>query len=394
MDNLSGKDVSLWIDTTPETHYPSLDVKNIECDVAIVGGGITGLLTAWYLQNEGLNVVIVEKSRIVESTTGNTTAKLTSQHYLIYDYLIKEKGIDVARSYAAANQNAIDEIENISIKLGIDCDFSRRNAYVFTENKDKVHLFEKEVQATKSIGLPSSFETTTDLPFKIECAIKFSNQAQFHPRKFLLDIAGELTRKKVRIFENTKVIDIIPGPANILETENGQIKAKYIVQATRYPFWKPEIFKGAVWHKISYDMGVYLVDNSKYPQGMYINIDEPSRTIRSHPYKNGQIMIFGGESHKIGGGGNDEYFKNIISDLNTKFDVKKVVYKWIASDVMSHDRMPYIGKYPNYPDIYVATGYSAWGLAWGTAAAKIISNQIMARPDPWAKPFGLQRLKP
>jgi glycine/D-amino acid oxidase-like deaminating enzyme len=256
-----------------------------------------------------------------------------------------------------------------------------------------MHLFEKEVKATQRIGLPSSLETTTDLPFDIECAIKFSNQAQFHPRKFLLGIAGELTRKKVRIFENTKAVNIVHGSTNILETENGQIKAKYIVQATRYPFWQNDIFKNAVWQKLSYDMGVSLINNKQYPQGMYINIDEPSRTIRSHPYKNGRIMIFGGESHKIGRGGNDEHFKNIINDLNTKFDVKKVAYRWVASDVMSRDRMPYIGAFPNYPNIFVATGYSAWGLAWGTAAAKIITNQIMERPDSWAKEFGLERLK-
>jgi len=392
MDDLPGKDVSPWIDTTPETDYPTLN-GDVECDVAIVGAGITGLLTAWYLQAEGLNVVVVEKSRMVEATTGNTTAKLTSQHYLIYDYLINNQGIDVARAYATANQNAINEIEELSKKLNIDCDFSRRDAYVYTKNRSSVADIKKEVQAATKLGLPASFETSIGLPFEVNGAIKFANQAQFHPRKFLLGIAKKLTIKNVRIFENTRATNIIPGPKNILETEKGRITAKYIVQATRYPFWQADTFKSAVWAKLSYALGVRLKNISQYPQGMYITTDVPSRTIRSHPYKKDQLMIFGGESHKMEGGGNyDQHFINLIDDLHTKFDVSEVTYHWLASDVMSHDRMPYIGEFPDYPNIYVATAYSAWGLAWATAASKIMTNQIMGRPDKWAEPFGLSRL--
>jgi len=392
MDNLPGKEVSVWIDTTPETNYPTLGNKRLECDAAVIGAGITGLLTAWFLRDAGLSVIIIEKSRMIESTTGNSTAKLTSQHNLIYDYLMTEKGENIAHSYALANQNAIDEIEELSKKLKIDCDFSRRDAYVYTRNKDRVDEIKKEVQAAQKLGLPASFQITTGLPFEIEGAIKFSNQAQFHPRKFLLGIAQNLISKKVQIFENTNATNIISGSTNTIETNMGQIKAKYIVEATRYPFWQPNIFKDVLWLKLSYLLGAHLKKGGDYPQNMFISTDTPSRTIRSHPYLDGQILIFGGESHKIGGANYNAHYNNLITDLNLKFNIEEIVCRWMALDAMSFDRIPYIGEYPKHPNIYVATGYSAWGLAWAMAAARIITNQILEHPDDWADEFGLNRI--
>lgn len=393
-DNLPGKDTSVWIDTTPKTNYPTLGGKNITSDVAIVGGGITGVLAAWFLQEAGFNVALVEKSRLVKSTTGNTTAKLTSQHYLIYNYLIKQKGEAVARAYAKANEDGINDIEKLAKELSIDHDFSRRSAYVFTQDEKKVHEIKEEVKAAKKIGLPSSFETMTDLPFDIKGAIKFSDQAQFHPRKFLLGIVKNLDTKKTRIFEETEAVTIKPGGVNTVETKQGQIKAKFVVEASKYPFWRPEMFKKAMWTKLSYGLGVLLKDENQYPQDMYINIENPRRTIRSHPYKDGQIMIFGGESHKLEPGyDKNEHYRNLVEDVNKKFDVKEVVYRWVAGDTMPHDRMPYIGEYPDHPNIYIATGYRAWGLAWAMAAAQAITNKALSHPVPWAEHFSLKRLK-
>jgi glycine/D-amino acid oxidase-like deaminating enzyme len=392
-DELPGKDTSLWIDTTKKTNYPPLQNETISCDVAIVGGGITGLLLGWFLQQESFDTVIVDKSRLVEYTTGNTTAKLTSQHYLIYKYLIDNYGEEVARSYAKANEDAIDEIEALAKQLDIDCDFSRRDAYVFTNEDKAVHDIQAEVAASQKIGLKSSFETTTDLPFTVKAAIKFTDQAQFHPRKFLLGIIKNLDPSKTRIFEKTEATGINPGPMNILETKQGNIKARYIVEACKYSFWRYDLFEKAGWTKLSYVLGVRLKIGSQYPKGMYITTDQPIRTIRSHPYMDDHLLIFGGEGHELKGELNSEtHYKNLVSDVKKKFDIEAILYRWLAGDFMTHDRMPYIGEYPDTPGVYIATGFRAWGLAWAMAASKIITSKIMSQPVEWAEPFSLKRL--
>lgn len=392
MSELPGLDTSLWIATTDDTRYPKFEYTDETCDVAVIGGGITGILTAYKLQKAGLRTVLLEKNRIVENTTGNTTAKLTSQHYLLYSELVQEHGAETAKTYADANEQAINDIEQLAQKLGIDCDFIRTDAFVYTNEESKVADIKHEVKVTQQIGLPSSFETKVDLPLPVKAAIKFSNQAQFHPRKFLLPIAEEFISLGGKIYEETEIKDIKAGKTlNNVVGQNGIIKAKYVVEATKYPFWRQKLFEKAYWTKLSYALGVTI--DGHYPTGMYITTDNPSRTIRAHPYENGQILIFGGESHKMTKNyDKDEHYKSLVDDVKKHFKVKKIEYRWIAGDAMSNDKMPYIGAYPDHPHIYIATGYRAWGLAWAMAASDIIGGSILGKPVDWAEPFGLKRL--
>jgi glycine/D-amino acid oxidase-like deaminating enzyme len=393
MTELAGQDTSLWIATTQETRYPKFEYENERYEAAVVGGGITGILTAYKLQRAGINTVLLEKNRIVENTTGNTTAKVTSQHYLIYSDLVKEHGEEVAKIYGKANEQAIDGIESLAQKLNIDCDFKRTDAYVFTNDSKVIKDIEKEVEVNQQLGLPSSLATEIDLPLPLKAAIKFSNQAEFHPRKFLLPIAEEFIKLGGKIYEETEVKDIEAGERiNSVITQSGNIKAKFVVEATKYPFWRKKLFEDAYWTKLSYALGV-LIDGH-YPEGMYINVEDPRRTIRSAHYKKGQILIFGGESHKLTKDyDKNEHYKNLIDDVPKYFKVKEIIYRWIAGDAMSNDMMPYIGAYPDHPNIYMVTGYRAWGLAWAMAASNIISGSILGKPVDWAEPFSLRRLK-
>ncbi|MGH7240322.1 MAG: NAD(P)/FAD-dependent oxidoreductase, partial [Candidatus Saccharimonadales bacterium] len=210
-EQIEGKDISLWVATTDKTNYPKLENDNTVYDAAVVGGGITGVVTAYLMQQKGLKVVLVEKANIVEWTTGGTTAKLSSQHYLIYDYLIQRHGKDAASAYARANQDGIDDIERLGKELGIASDFERKNAYVFSGLGDKTEAIKAEVEAAKQLGLPASFEKSVDLPFEVKTAIKFADQAQFHPRKFLLPLAEQFVKNGGVIYEQTEAMDIQPG---------------------------------------------------------------------------------------------------------------------------------------------------------------------------------------
>ena len=393
--SLEGKDVSLWVETTEKTSYPKLEDDEQIYDLVVVGGGITGVVAAYYAATRGLKTALIEKGRLVEWTTGGTTAKLTSQHYLIYDYLINRHGADVAKAYADANQRGIAKIEELSQELGIDCEFSRRDAYVFTGKQDKIDAIKAEVEAAKQLGLPASFETTTELPFDVTAAIKFSDQAQFHPRKFLLGLVRAFTERGGVVYENTEATDITPGEVTIVSTKEGDLHARHVLQASGEPFWHGDLFDGRMWIKMSYAMAVTLKDPNAYPKGMYITTDDPMRTIRTASYEGKPVMIFGGESHEYDETTYDEEsrYRNLIDDVRKRFDVDEVLFRWLAGDYMPYDRMPYFGPLPDQPTIYTITGYRAWGLAWAMSATEAIIDAISGSPADWAKPFSLERLK-
>ena len=198
---------SYWVESTPQTNYPNLS-KDIDTDVLIVGGGITGILTAYMLSKSSLNISIVEADKMAMGVTANTTAKITSQHGLLYDYLLNSFGFDIAKGYLDSNEEAIKIIENIVKKENIDCDFTKQDAYVYTCDKLSTQRIVDEVSSVTSLGLNAEYVTECPLPFPIEAAIKFPNQAQFHPRKYLLSLLPILEKRNVNIFENSKVVDI------------------------------------------------------------------------------------------------------------------------------------------------------------------------------------------
>lgn len=393
-DQIEGTAESLWVANTPSTSYPTLDKDSTVYDLAIVGGGMTGIVAAHHAQRRGLKTVLIDKGRLAEWTTGGTTAKLSSQHYLIYDYLINRHGDEAAQAFADANQTGIDQVESISAELGIDCRFSRRNAYVFSRNADRVAEMKAEVEAAVSLGLPASFETEIDLPFDIAGAVKFSGQAQFHPRMFLLPVAQNFVDRGGVIYEQTKATDITPGEPNVITTQSGEIRARHVLQASGEPFWRREIFDGFMWLKMAYALAVQLKEGAAYPESMYITTDDPMRTIRTAMFEGKTVLIFGGESHPY----DDDTFDMekrhlaLIKDVRQKFDVDKVLYRWLAGDYMPYDRMPYIGALPEHPSVHVITGYRSWGLAWSLSAAEAVVNAVAGTPVAWAEPFGLHRL--
>lgn len=154
------------------------------------------------------------------------------------------------------------------------------------------------------------------------------------------------------------------------------------------------MFDDLMWEKISYALAVKLKGESAYPKGMYITTDDPVRTVRSAEYEDSQVLVFGGESYEFSKDTfkPDKYHKILIDDVYEKYDVDKVLYRWLASDYMSYDRMPYIGAMPDHPSIYISTGYRAWGLAWAVPAAEAIVKQIAGEPADWAEPFSLDRI--
>ena len=393
-DGLPGKPVSLWLATTPETHYPALAAGDISVDVAVLGGGITGFAIAYHWKQAGQTVAVLEAGRIVESVTGNTTAKITSQHNLIYDHLISQFGEESARLYADAQESAKERIAALISELRIDCDFRRTSAYTYTVSDEDLDSVKREAEAAARLGLPASFVSETPLPFAVRGAVRFDNQAQFHPRKYLLALAERIPGEGSYIFEQTRAFDIDDAEPCTVQTSNGTIRARSVVVATHFPYFDPNIYFAAQYPKRSYVLGCRL--NGALPEGMYISTSEPHHSIRNNPYDGGELLMVGGENHKTGQGGDtSERYRRLEEWARTHFDVRSIEFRWSTQDNNTVDKVPYIGKLSiGSKHLYVATGFGGWGMTNSHVAADILTDMILGRENPRAQVFDPSRFKP
>lgn len=386
---------SYWIASTPETNYPKLD-SDVKVDVAIVGGGITGITAAWLLKKEGLKVAIIEADRIIQGTTGHTTAKLTSQHDLIYYDIKKNMGVEKAHQYAEANESAIKLVENIIKEKNIDCDFHKCPAYIYTQQDKYLKQLQDEAETAASLGIKADLIDEVPLPFNIKAALRYENQARFHPRKYLLSLAQDIPGEGSYIFEQTRAIDIHEGNTCAVSTLTGRkVSAENVIIASHYPFYDGYgMYFSRIYPDRSYAIGVLVKGN--FPDGMYINAEEPARSIRWQEYKDGKIMITGGEHHKTGQSADtNTHYDNIIKFTEETFDMQDVLYRWSTQDYTPADKVPYVGRLTSKsPNIYVATGFRKWGMTNGNVSAMIIKDMIVKGGNPWEPVYNPSRFTP
>ncbi|MDU6175055.1 MAG: FAD-dependent oxidoreductase [Clostridium perfringens] len=366
---------SLWSESCKFRKREALN-KDIKTDVLVIGAGIAGILTAYMLKQKGRDVVLIDAAEIASGNTKNTTAKITSQHDLIYSKLITEFGEEKARQYAKANELAIKKYKKIIENRRIECDFEEKPSYVYSLNE--VEVLKEEAEAAKKLGIDAEFVQEANLPFKINGALKFNNQAQFNPLKFLKDISNELV-----IYENTRALEI---KENLVVTSGGNITAKNIVVATHYPIMNaPGYYFMKMHQERSY---VLALENKSEIDGMYIDLNKEGYSFRT--YNN--LLLLGGISHRTGeneeGGSYDE-LRKVAKRLYPKAKEK---YHWSAQDCMTIDGIPYIGRYSSEtPNIYVATGFNKWGMTSSMVSAMIISDMILEKENDFSEIFSPRR---
>ncbi|KAF2782918.1 FAD-dependent oxidoreductase [Clostridium perfringens] len=366
---------SVWSESCKFRKREALN-KDIKTDVLVIGAGIAGILTAYMLKQKGREVVLIDAAEIASGNTKNTTAKITSQHDLIYSKLITEFGEEKARQYAKANELAIKKYKEIIEDKRIECDFEEKPAYVYSLNE--VDVLKEEVEAAKNLGIDAEFVQEVNLPFKIKGAVKFNNQAQFNPLKFLKGISNELV-----IYENTRALEI---KENLVVTSGGNITANNIVVATHYPIMNaPGYYFMKMHQERSY---VLALENTSEIDGMYIDLNKEGYSLRT--YNN--LLLLGGISHRTGeneeGGSYDE-LRKVAKKLYPKAKEK---YYWSAQDCMTIDGIPYIGRYSSEtPNIYVATGFNKWGMTSSMVSAMIISDMILEKENDFSEIFSPRR---
>ncbi len=388
---------SLWLDSNKKTNTFTSLSNNTETDVCIIGAGIFGLTCAYYLSNLGFKVVVLEKDDIGKKTTGHTTAKITSQHSLFYDYLINSYGKKFASDYLEVNEKAIENIKQIIDTEKIKCDFEYQNSYVYTTKKSELGAIKKEVSAVESLGFPCEFVTKTGLPFKIEGAICFKNQAQFHPLKYLNGLCNSITSHNGKIFTETTVTNIEESNnyTYLISTSNATVKSKFVIVATHYPFINfPGMYFLKMYQSTSY---IIAVDTKKTLfNGMYINDTTPIFSYRTVKYNGKKLLLIGGSDHKTGQPSCYQDTYGILEQEAKKFYPDcEVLYRWNTRDCISLDKIPYIGQYSSsMPNVFVGTGFKKWGMTLSNVAANIVVDDICEKENKYTYLFKPSRLKP
>lgn len=394
MLKLPESEKSYWKEAHAQSLYPQL-LEDIEVDVAIVGGGVTGLTAAYLLKQSGLTVAVLEKNLIGSGTTGGTTGKVTSQHSLIYDKLQQRLGKRTAQVYAQANQTAVEHIGKLIDKEKIDCGWELADNYVFTSDPNQVAKFRAEAKIATELGLPASFETNLALPFKVCGAVKFAKQAKIHAQKYVLGLAEVVNGQGSHVFENSNVISFRDGEPTTVKTKHATVMAKNIIVATKIP--ASPLLARFTYAALEHPHTSYIVAGqlTQELKGMYISPDKEHYSLLSVRDDKKVLLLVGGENHTPGLGSPFKRHQRLADYAEKNFSVSSISYRWKATDYLAYDNVPLIGKvYPWSKHMYTATGFKKWGLSTSMVAGMILHDAITGQKNPWSKVFDSSRLKP
>lgn len=367
---------SVWTQSTTAPVFPVLH-RSVKTDVLIIGGGITGILCAHYLHQAGIPYLLVEADHIGNGITKNTTAKITSQHGLIYHKILHSYGTERAALYLESQEAALTEYRRLS--RHIPCHFEERDNFVYSVNNRA--LLEQELDTLRKLHFAADFQETLPLPLSITGAVHFPHQAQFHPLEFIYELA-----KPLHIYEKTKVLQLA---GNIALTQYGTITADAIVVTTHFPFLNKH---GSYFLKLYQHRSYVLALNraTEYP-GMYV--DESLTGLSFRNYEN--YLLLGGGSHRTGKQGGA--FHELRAYVHQHYPDANEATAWATQDCMSLDGIPYIGRYSaRTPRLFVATGFHKWGMTSAMTAARLIKDLLVKDYSPYAALYSPSRsiLKP
>lgn len=362
---------SVWNDGFERISFNTLK-GNINTDVLVIGGGLAGLLSTYRLKKEGVDCVLVEAGLICDGVSANTTAKITFQHGLIYNKLIKSKGLETAKLYLNAHKKALKEYDSLCKE--VSCDYEKKDSFVYS--CDDRALLQEETEALIKLGENAVLCKDLPLPFETAGAVCVKDQAQFHPLKFAYGIAKDLP-----VYENTKVIEIKDGA---VITERGRINCKKIIVATHFPILNKH---GSYFMKMyQYRSYVLALEGAENVNGMYVDEKDSGLSFRNY----GKLLLLGGGGHRTGKTGGAYGELEAFSKIH--YPSARTYAKWATQDCITLDGVSYIGKYSKAtPDLYVATGFNKWGMTSSMLSSMILSDLILERENEYASVFSPSR---
>lgn len=379
--------VSYWLASSSRPSYGKLE-KDLTVDVAVIGAGIAGITTAYLLAQAGKRVVLLEAGRLLGGTTGHTTAKLTAQHDLIYDELIRRFGQDDALFYYAANRDGMDFVRRKILELDIDCDYAVEDAYLYAADEEQIRLVQLEYEAYRKLGIPCRLEDGIPLPIAARSAVAMTGQARFHPVPYLVRLLEEFEKMGGLVYEQTTVEKVEEGePSAVLTKDGRRVTCLDVVSCSHFPVFESGMYFARLHAVSSYALAFRMP--GELPRGMYLSAGDPKRSVRAITYGGEQLLLVGGESHDTG---QDDCtsgrYEALAAFARETFGAGDILYRWSAHDLVTPDKLPYIGRATaKHPRSYVATGFRKWGMSNGTAAALLIRDLILGIENPYANLF-------
>lgn len=352
-------------------------------DTVVLGGGIAGITTAALLKNQGIKVAVVEAAKIAKGVTGRTSAEISASQGFLYSHIMSHYSERDAVLCASSNKEAVNKIESLARKNGIDCEFRRTPEYFYASKSEDTDKLKTEMDSYRRVGLPASFVEKTPLPFETYGAIRCDDQAEFHPRKYLQGLASTIPGDGSFIFEKTRAIDIKEGEPCRVKTDRGNVIAKDVVVATHYPISN----RGRLYERMdvyrSYVLGFRAEEETE--RAMFYSTEMPCHYIRTTETPGGRMTIAGGEDHKVGQISDTRArYKKVEEFARGRFKIKSIGYSWSTQDNYPSGILPLIGKIDaNSRHVYVATGFRGNGMTYGTLSGMIISDMIMGKKNPY-----------
>jgi len=374
------KNYSIWLEKSKINKCNKIH-EDLNVDVLIVGGGITGLSTLYHLKDSGLNTILVERNTCGQGVTSRSTAKITYLQEKVY-MNIRNYDTEIASKYLKSQIDAVKLLVDIIKKEKIDCDLKQVNSYIFTNKKSNIEKIKEEVLFLNSLGVKTEVLTTVPFNEKIKLALKVNDTYVFHPLKYINHLKNMFYDN---IYEDSKVIDIDKKKDYYLCNINGyKVKAKYVVIATHYPYFLLPFMLPMKSHIETSYIGAKKVKDSLNISA--INIDNPTISLRYYSDDKNNYLIYLYNSFKSA---NVKNIKTNFDKLNKKC---KFDYNWSNKDIISNDYIPFIGSTDvNYDTFFIACGYNTWGMTNGTLAGKVISDIILKKENPYIELFNPYR---
>jgi glycine/D-amino acid oxidase-like deaminating enzyme/nitrite reductase/ring-hydroxylating ferredoxin subunit len=396
MAELADPRASLWMDTTRDAPpFPVLR-EDLDVDVAVIGGGLLGVTTAYLCARDGARVALLEHDVVGGGVSGHTTSKVTALHGAVYAELRDRHGADAARDYAAGNVAAIELVARLADELGIDCELARRPACTYVVEADQRSTIIDEDGAAQEAGLPTYRVAATPLPHPVAEAVRLDDQIEFHARKYVLGLARATVALGGVVAERTTATAVDEGDRAVVETDRGAtVRAGDVVVATLMPF----LDRAAWWTRLT-PMRSYCIavrGATTIPDAMLISADQPTRSIRPARGPDGEpLLIVGGEGHPTGADDDTRRrYRALEAHAREHYggDALEVTHRWSAHDLMPADGLPFVGRYhPAAEHLWTAAGFRKWGMTNATMAAEILAARIAGRGHPLAERFDTTRL--
>jgi glycine/D-amino acid oxidase-like deaminating enzyme/nitrite reductase/ring-hydroxylating ferredoxin subunit len=382
---------SFWEATAEVPEFAPLDGA-ANADVAIIGGGMVGMTLADLLKRAGHSVAVIESHRVGTQVTGRSTAKLTALQGVTYRRLIAEQGVEVAQAYAQANQQAIDALAARVGEAGFDCNLRREPAYTCAIDAGRMDTLREEAEAAKQAGLDVELVEEAPLPFPIAGAVKLDHQLAFHPTRYVVGLARLVDGDGSRVYGRTRALDVDEGNPCRVVTDRGTVTARHVVVATHLPILDRGLFFTKAFPR-RHSVLAAAIPEEQAPGGMFLGIDKPTWSVRT--FRDGDdaspVLIATGAADRPSHGDAAKSAERLERFARERFGATEIRNSWINEDYDSMDRLPFVGRMPGADRVWLATGFSAWGLTNGTAAARLLADLIEGRRNPLAEQWDARR---